>query len=79
MFFSSETDVALLLRYTFADELTPTSTSTTTKKRKLSDPKQDTLPPYSQIKLPVKNFLTYLESYGNEFAQTCLKHEKEPQ
>jgi hypothetical protein len=44
------------------------------KKRKFSDSKLKSLIDYSQIKLPAQMFLHYLEKYGSQFVNECIRY-----
>lgn len=66
IFFFSTNDVALVIKYQFSENTEPS------KKRKL-DEKRQNIHEYSQIKLPAKMFLKYIETYLSVFLDDCLR------
>ena len=65
----SENDVALIIKYTFAECYEPSGT----KKRKLDARRNDEILTYSTIKLPALIFYKYLELYISQFIDDCLR------
>jgi hypothetical protein len=69
---SSSNDVALIIKYIFDDE--DLDLESPIKKRKISDSKLKSVLEYSQIKLPAKMFLKYLETFSSQFLQECIRY-----
>jgi hypothetical protein len=67
----SDNDVALVMQYRFLEDTSPSSKPA--KKRKLDDPITNNILNYSRIKLPVTQFIKYLNENSLEFMNECLK------
>ena len=72
LFIYSANDVAMVVKYVFTEDDVQVEHSI--KKRKLSDSKLKSLIDYSQIKLPAQMFLHYLENYGSQFVNECIRY-----
>ena len=69
VFLFSASDIALVLKYKFADE-----TDGFNKKRKLTDNKRTiSVLEYSQIKLPAQSFVEYLGNHLADFLNDCSR------
>ena len=75
-FIYSANDVAMVVKYVFTEDDVQVEHSI--KKRKLSDSKLKSLIDYSQIKLPAQMFLHYLENYGSQFVNECVRYNAFP-
>jgi hypothetical protein len=64
----------MVVKYVFSEDDIQADHSI--KKRKLSDSKLKSLIDYSQIKLPAAMFLHYLENYGSQFVNECIRYIK---
>jgi hypothetical protein len=73
-FVFSESDVALIIKYTFHDEeMTNCSADNKTKKRKINDIKRNNVIDYSYIKLPALMFGQYLDQDSEDFIADCSR------
>lgn len=59
------------MQYRFLEDTSPSSKPA--KKRKLDDPITNNILNYSRIKLPVTQFIKYLNENSLEFMNECLK------
>lgn len=66
----SENDVALIIKYSFAECFEPSGA----KKRKLDARRNEEIISYSQIKIPAVIFSQYLELHISQFIDDCLRY-----
>jgi hypothetical protein len=67
--FFSANDVALVIKYKFSEETSPSSS----KRKKIDDPITNNILNYSQVKLPAMMLVKYLNEQSLEFVNECLK------